>query len=83
MMGTPTTTIVMEELLMLGVTTFIRVGTTGGFGKLGIGDAIVALSAASLSGIGATLGVRRADRADRGLRGRPGARRGVARPRAS
>lgn len=56
MMGTPTTTIVMEELLMLGVTTFIRVGTTGGFGKLGIGDAIVALSAASSSGIGASLG---------------------------
>jgi DeoD family purine-nucleoside phosphorylase len=56
MMGTPTTTIVMEELLMLGVTTFIRVGTTGGFGKLGIGDAIVALSAAALSGIGGILG---------------------------
>ncbi|HEX5828562.1 MAG TPA: hypothetical protein VFY23_13640 [Candidatus Limnocylindrales bacterium] len=56
MMGTPTTTIVVEELLMLGVETFIRVGTTGGFGKLGIGDAIVALSAASLSGIGGILG---------------------------
>src|ERR671921_3054807 len=52
MMGSPTTTIVMEELLMLGVTTFIRVGTTGGFAGMGIGDAIVALSAASLSGIG-------------------------------
>ena len=34
---------------MLGVTTFIRVGTTGGYGGLGIGDAIVALAAASLS----------------------------------
>src|SRR3954447_1971130 len=56
MMGTPTTTIVMEELLMLGVTTFIRVGTTGGFGRLGIGDAVVAMSAASLSGIGGVLG---------------------------
>ena len=56
MMGTPTTTIVVEELLMLGVTTFIRVGTTGGFGRLGIGDAVVALAAASASGIGATLG---------------------------
>ena len=32
MMGAPTTTIVMEELLNLGVTTFIRVGTCGGFG---------------------------------------------------
>lgn len=56
MMGTPTTTIVMEELLMLGVTTFIRVGTTGGFGGLGIGDAVIALAAASASGIGHALG---------------------------
>ncbi len=56
MMGTPTTTIVMEELLMLGVTTFIRVGTCGGFGRLGIGDVVVALGSASASGIGATLG---------------------------
>jgi purine-nucleoside phosphorylase len=56
MMGTPTTTIVMEELLMLGVTTFIRVGTTGGFGRLGIGDVVVAMAAASASGIGAQLG---------------------------
>ena len=56
MMGTPTTSIVVEELLMLGVTTFIRVGTTGGFGRLGIGDAVVALAAASASGIGAILG---------------------------
>lgn len=56
MMGTPTTTIVVEELLMLGVTTFIRVGTTGGFGRLAIGDAVVAMAAASASGIGATLG---------------------------
>jgi DeoD family purine-nucleoside phosphorylase len=56
MMGTPTTSIVMEELLMLGVTTFIRVGTTGGFGRLGIGDAVIALAAASSSGIGGVLG---------------------------
>ena len=56
MMGTPSATIVMEELLMLGVTTFIRVGTTGGFGSIGIGDAIVALSTASVSGIGTDLG---------------------------
>jgi DeoD family purine-nucleoside phosphorylase len=56
MMGTPTTTIVVEELLMFGVTTFIRVGTCGGFGRLGIGDVVVALGAASASGIGATLG---------------------------
>jgi DeoD family purine-nucleoside phosphorylase len=56
MMGAPTTTIVMEELLMLGVTTFIRVGTTGGFGSLGIGDAVIALAAASNAGIGHQLG---------------------------
>jgi purine-nucleoside phosphorylase len=56
MMGTPTTTIVVEELLMLGATTFIRVGTTGGFGATAIGDVVVALAAASLSGIGSVLG---------------------------
>lgn len=57
MMGTPTTSIVVEELLLLGVTTFIRVGTTGGFGRLGIGDALVALSAAPATGMGGVLGL--------------------------
>ena len=56
MMGTPTTTIVMEELLMLGVTTFIRVGTTGGYAGLGIGDAVVALAAAGCTGVNTILG---------------------------
>jgi DeoD family purine-nucleoside phosphorylase len=56
MMGAPTTTIVMEELLNLGVTTFIRVGTCGGMGALDIGDVVVALAAASASGIGGVLG---------------------------
>jgi DeoD family purine-nucleoside phosphorylase len=56
MMGTPTTTIVMEELLNLGVTTFIRVGTCGGFGSLEIGDVVVAQAAASATGIGAVFG---------------------------
>jgi DeoD family purine-nucleoside phosphorylase len=56
MMGTPTTTIVMEELLMLGVTTFIRVGTCGGLKGLGIGDAVVGLAAAANTGIGGPLG---------------------------
>ncbi len=56
MMGTPTTSIVMEELLMLGVETFIRVGTTGGYRGTGIGDAIVALAAAGHTGINAILG---------------------------
>lgn len=57
MMGTPTTSIVVEELLMLGVTTFVRVGTCGGFGKLGIGDALVAMSAAASTGMGGFLGL--------------------------
>ena len=56
MMGTPTTSIVVEELLMLGVTTFIRVGTTGGFGRLGIGGALVAMAAAPATGMGSVLG---------------------------
>lgn len=56
MMGAPTTTIVMEELLNLGVTTFLRVGTCGGFGALEIGDVVVAQAAASASGIGGVLG---------------------------
>lgn len=56
MMGTPTTSIVVEELLNLGVTTFIRVGTTGGFGSLGIGDAVVAMAAAGATGVAEVLG---------------------------
>ncbi|HEY6014372.1 MAG TPA: hypothetical protein VIU37_10200 [Candidatus Limnocylindrales bacterium] len=50
MMGSPTTGIVVEELLMLGVQTLIRVGTTGAFGKAQIGDVIVALAAAGWTG---------------------------------
>ena len=56
MMGAPTTSIVMEELINLGVTTFIRVGTCGGFGALDIGDVVVAMAAASWAGIGTVLG---------------------------
>ena len=56
MMGAPTTSIVVEELLMLGVTTFIRVGTTGGFGRTAIGDAVVAMAAAASTGVGSVLG---------------------------
>jgi DeoD family purine-nucleoside phosphorylase len=56
MMGTPTTTIVVEELLTLGVETLIRVGTTGGYGHLGIGDAVVAMAAAGFTGIANILG---------------------------
>ena len=83
MMGTPTTSIVMEELLNLGVTTFIRVGTTGGFRPLNIGDVVVALAAAGATGMSDILGRRRGDGADGGLRGRQGARGGVRGERAS
>jgi purine-nucleoside phosphorylase len=50
MMGSPTTGIVVEELLMLGVETLIRVGTTGAFGKAEIGDVIVAMASAGWTG---------------------------------
>jgi len=55
-MGTPTTSIVVEELLTLGVTTLIRVGTCGGFGSLDTGDVVVALAAAANTGVGTVLG---------------------------
>lgn len=56
MMGTPTTTIVVEELLNLGATTLIRVGTTGGYRGTRLGDVIVVLAAAASTGIGQVLG---------------------------
>jgi len=56
MMGAPTTSIVVEELLMLGVTTFIRVGTTGGFAGTAIGDAVIPLAAAAHIGVATVLG---------------------------
>ncbi|HET8786720.1 MAG TPA: hypothetical protein VFM38_13860, partial [Candidatus Limnocylindrales bacterium] len=56
MMGSPTAAIVIEELLMLGVETFIRVGTTGGFPPLQIGDVIVAQAAAGWTGYASVLG---------------------------
>ena len=55
-MGTPTTSIVMEELLNLGVETFVRIGTCGGFLHLETGDVIVASAAVASSGIGPILG---------------------------
>jgi DeoD family purine-nucleoside phosphorylase len=56
MMGSPTTGIVVEELMMLGVTTLIRVGTTGAFGKAEIGDVIVAMSSAGWTGHATIIG---------------------------
>jgi DeoD family purine-nucleoside phosphorylase len=55
-MGTPTTSIVVEELINLGVTTFIRVGTCGGYPGTALGDVVVALAAAASGGIGPILG---------------------------
>ncbi len=45
-MGTPSFSIVMEELLMLGVRDFIRTGTCGGIGRgLKTGDIVIATAA--------------------------------------
>ena len=55
-MGTPTTSIVVEELLNLGVTTFIRIGTTGGFRHLQAGEVVVASAAAANTGVGPVFG---------------------------
>ena len=56
MMGAPTTGIVVEELLMLGVRTLIRVGTTGAFPPLDIGDVVVAMSSAGWTGYANVVG---------------------------
>jgi len=60
MMGSPTTGIVVEELLMLGVETLIRVGTTGAFPPLEIGDVVVAMSSAGWAGFANTIGGKEA-----------------------
>jgi purine-nucleoside phosphorylase len=50
-MGCPTTAIVVEELITLGVKRFLRIGTCGGLQlDLPIGDLIVALSAVPADG---------------------------------
>jgi DeoD family purine-nucleoside phosphorylase len=50
-MGCPTAAIVMEELVTLGVTRFLRVGTCGGLQlDLDLGDLVVALSAVPADG---------------------------------
>ena len=49
--GTPSFSIVMEELLMLGVTRFIRTGTCGGIGHgLKTGDVVVATASVPMDG---------------------------------
>lgn len=47
-MGCPSSGIVFEELIMLGVTRLVRVGTCGGLGAgMSMGDTVVGLSASS------------------------------------
>ena len=82
MMGAPTTSIVVEELLMLGVTTFIRVGTTGGYRGTAIGDAVVALAAAASTGRRRGARRRGGYGTDGGLRRRARPGRSIAGPRA-
>ncbi len=49
--GGPSLLILVEELRMLGVTRFVRLGTTGAFsGELGIGDVVVASGACMIPG---------------------------------
>ena len=49
--GTPSASIVVEELLRLGATRFVRVGTTGGIGRgIRTGDVIIATGAAPVDG---------------------------------
>ncbi|MEA2676950.1 MAG: purine-nucleoside phosphorylase [Chloroflexota bacterium] len=49
--GTPSFSIVMEELLMLGATRFIRTGTCGGIGHgLRTGDVVVATASVPMDG---------------------------------
>jgi purine-nucleoside phosphorylase len=50
-MGTPSLSIVVEELLMLGVRRLIRVGTCGGIGRgIRTGDLVIASGAAPVDG---------------------------------
>jgi DeoD family purine-nucleoside phosphorylase len=50
-MGTPSLSIVVEELLRLGARQLIRVGTCGGIGQgLGTGDLVLAVSAVPADG---------------------------------
>ena len=50
-MGTPSMSIVVEELLRLGATRLVRVGTTGGIGRgIHTGDLVIATAAAPVDG---------------------------------
>ena len=54
-MGTPSISIIVEELLNLGVTRLVRVGTTGGIGRgVRAADLVIATAAAPVDGSTAT-----------------------------
>jgi purine-nucleoside phosphorylase len=54
-MGTPSLSIVVEELLRLGATRLVRVGTTGGIGRgVRAADLVIATAAAPVDGSSAT-----------------------------
>ncbi len=54
-MGTPSISIIIEELLNLGATRLVRVGTTGGIGRgVRAADLVIATSAAPVDGATAT-----------------------------
>ena len=67
-MGTPSTAIVVEELVQLGVRRLLRVGTCGALSPgLELGELVLALSAVPARRHDAALRRRGAARADRGL----------------
>jgi DeoD family purine-nucleoside phosphorylase len=67
-MGGPSAAIVLHELIALGVTRAIRVGTCGALDPtLGLGDLVVAREAIAADGTSAALGADRLTRADRVL----------------
>lgn len=49
-MGAPSAAIVAEELIQLGATTLIRVGTAGGAGRVRAGDLVAATASVPLDG---------------------------------
>jgi uridine phosphorylase len=67
-MGGPSAAIVLHELILLGVTRAIRVGTCGAFDPaLGLGDLVVAFEAIAGDGTSVALGADGLARADPGL----------------
>jgi DeoD family purine-nucleoside phosphorylase len=65
-MGGPSVAIVVEELLDLGATTLVRVGTCGAFAEgIELGDLVVASAALSADGASAALGATGPVMADR------------------